>query len=115
MIVYYFFAVIACWMGVKSLMGGVRYAAYIKQQTSRELPDFQPFVSVLAPTRGYEQGFIDNIGPLLQQNYPRYEIQFVFDNPQDPCVPLVHDLGAKVVIAGPAVDTGQKVHNLIVA
>jgi cellulose synthase/poly-beta-1,6-N-acetylglucosamine synthase-like glycosyltransferase len=114
-IVYYFFAALACWIGIKSLLGGVRYAAYVKQQTSLELPDYQPFVSVIAPTRGHEEGFVDNVRPLLQQNYPRYEIQFVFDNPQDPCLPLVNDLGGKVVIAGPAVDTGQKVHNLIVA
>jgi ceramide glucosyltransferase len=114
-IVYYFFAVVAIWIGLKSLRGGVRYAAYVQEQTSRALPDFQPFVSVIAPTRGFEQGFVDNIKPLLEQNYPGYEIQFVFDDPQDPCVPLVNDLGAKVVIAGPTIDTGQKVHNLIVA
>jgi ceramide glucosyltransferase len=114
-IVYYFFAAIAVWIGIKSLLGGVRYAAYVKQETSRELPDFRPFVSVIAPTRGHEEGFVDNVRPLLQQNYPRYEIQFVFDNQQDPCVPLIDDLGGNVVIAGPATDTGQKVHNLIVA
>lgn len=115
MIVYYFFAVFAVWIGIKSLLGGVRYAAYVREQTSRPLPEFFPFVSVIAPTRGFEQGFVDNVRPLLQQNYPRYEIQFVFDDPQDPSLPLVKDLGARVVIAGPAVDTGQKVHNLIVA
>jgi cellulose synthase/poly-beta-1,6-N-acetylglucosamine synthase-like glycosyltransferase len=114
-IVYYFFAALAIWIGIKSLLGGVRYADYVRQETSRPLPEFYPFVSVIAPTRGFEQGFIDNVRPLLEQNYPRYEIQFVFDDPQDPCVPLVNDLGAKVVIAGPAVNTGQKVHNLIVA
>lgn len=115
MIVYYFFAAIAGWIGFKSLLGGVRYAAYVRQEISRPLPEFFPFVSVIAPTRGHEVGFVDNIRPLLEQNYPRYEIQFVFDNPQDPSVPLVNNLGGKVVIAGPALDTGQKVHNLIVA
>ena len=115
MIVYYFFAAIACWIGVKSLMGGVRYAAYVRQETNRPLPEFLPFVSVIAPTRGFEQGFVDNIRPLLEQNYPRYEIQFVFDDPQDPSLQTVRELGGRVVIAGPATDTGQKVHNLIVA
>lgn len=115
MILYYFFAAVAVWIGIKSLLGGLRYAAYVKQQTSRDLPDFQPFVSVIAPTRGFEHGFVDNIKPLLEQDYPGYEIQFVFDDPEDPCLPLVNDSRAKVVIAGPAVNTGQKVHNLIVA
>ena len=115
MILYYFFAVIAVWIGIKSLVGGVRYAAYVRQETGRPPAEFVPFVSVIAPTRGLEQGFVDNIRPLLHQDYPEYEIQFVFDNPQDPCVPLINDLGGKVVIAGPATNTGQKVHNLIVA
>lgn len=115
MIVYYFFAAIAVWIGLKSLLGGVRYADYVRRETSRPLPEYFPFVSVIAPTRGPEKGFIDNIRPLLEQNYPRYEIRFVFDDPEDSSLPLVHDLGGKVVVSGPATDTGQKVHNLIVA
>ena len=115
MILYYFFAVIAVWIGIKSLLGGVRYAAYVREEISRSLPEFYPFVSVIAPTRGLEHGFLDNIRPLLEQDYPQYEILFVFDNPQDPCVALANNLGARIIISGPATDTGQKVHNLIVA
>jgi cellulose synthase/poly-beta-1,6-N-acetylglucosamine synthase-like glycosyltransferase len=114
-IAYYFFAAIAVWIGIKSLFGGLRYADYVRRETSRPLPEFLPFVSVIAPTRGYEHGFLDNVRPLLEQNYPNYEILFVFDNPQDVSLPLVNDLGAKIVVSGPATDTGQKVHNLIVA
>ena len=113
MLVYYFLAAVAIWIGIKSLAGGLRFAAYVEQETSRALPEFSPFVSVIAPTRGRESGFIDNVRPLLEQDYPRYEIRFVFDDPQDPSLPLVNDLGAAPVIAGPATDTGQKVHNLI--
>lgn len=115
MILYYCFAAIAIWIGIKSLIGGVRYADYVRRETSRALPEFYPFVSVIAPTRGRELGFVDNVRPLLEQDYPRYEIRFVFDNPQDPSLPFVNDLGGQRVIAGPATDTGQKVHNLIVA
>jgi cellulose synthase/poly-beta-1,6-N-acetylglucosamine synthase-like glycosyltransferase len=112
---YYFLAAIACWVGIKSLLGGVRYAAYVRWEMSRALPEFQPFVSVIAPTRGFEPEFVDNIKPLLAQTYPNYEILFVFDNPQDLSLPLVRDFGAKTVISGPAKGTGQKVHNLIAA
>lgn len=115
MIVYYFFAAIAVWIGIKSLLGGLRYADYVRRETSRPLPEFHPFVSVIAPTRGHEWGFVDNVRPLLQQHYPNYEILFVFDDPQDPSLLLVHNLGGKTIISGPASDTGQKVHNLIVA
>ena len=115
MYVYYFLAALAVWIGIKSLRGGLRFSAYVDEETSRSLPEFCPFVSVIAPTRGQEQEFIDNIRPLLEQDYPRYEIRFVFDNPQDPCLPLAQQLKAPTVISGPATDTGQKVHNLIVA
>jgi cellulose synthase/poly-beta-1,6-N-acetylglucosamine synthase-like glycosyltransferase len=114
-IAYYFLAVISCWIGIKSLIGGVRYARYVREETARPPTDYQPFVSVIAPTRGLEQGFVDNVAPLLKQDYPRYEIQFVFDDPLDPALSLVSESGARVVISGPANGTGQKVHNLIVA
>ena len=115
MYVYYFLAAVAVWIGIKSLVGGLRYADYVRREMSRALPEFYPFVSVIAPTRGLERGFVENVRPLLTQNYLEYEILFVFDNPQDPSLPLVQPLNARTVISGPATDTGQKVHNLIVA
>jgi cellulose synthase/poly-beta-1,6-N-acetylglucosamine synthase-like glycosyltransferase len=114
-IVYYFFAVIAVWIGIKSVLGGVRFAAYVRRETSRAAPEFFPFVSVIAPTRGYEEGFLDNVRPLVEQNYPNYEVVFVFDSREDSSLPLVQNSGAKIVVSGPATDSGQKVHNLIVA
>jgi ceramide glucosyltransferase len=118
MVVYYFLAAIACWIGIKSLLGGFRFAAYVRHETSRPLPDFQPFVSVIAPGRGLEPGLADNLRPLLEQDYPRYEVLFVFDCVDDPAVKLVsHGFSqiGRTIIAGPATDSGQKVHNLRVA
>ena len=118
MVVYYFLALVACWIGYKSLMGGFRFAAYVRRETSRALPDFQPFVSVIAPARGLEPGLADNLRPLLEQDYPRYEVLFVFDSADDPAARLVSHGSSQIgrtIIAGPAVDSGQKVHNLRVA
>jgi len=116
---YYFLAAIACWIGIKSLLGGLRFAAYVKRETSRPLPDFQPFVSVIVPGRGLEPGLPENLCSLLAQHYPRYEVLFVFDRADDPAIGVVKQLATKVttqiVIAGPATDSGQKVHNLCVA
>lgn len=112
---YYFLALISCWIGIKSLRGGLRFASYVRRETSRQLAEFCPFISVIAPTRGFEKGFIDNVKPLLCQNYPNYEVLFVFDNPQDPSLSIVRELNARFVVSGPAVDSGQKVHNLIAA
>jgi cellulose synthase/poly-beta-1,6-N-acetylglucosamine synthase-like glycosyltransferase len=118
MVVYYFLALVACWIGIKSLMGGFRFAAYVRRETARPLPDFQPFVSVIAPCRGLEPGLAENVRPLLEQDYPRYEVLFVFDRVDDPAVGLVSDGLSQIgrtIIAGPATDSGQKVHNLRVA
>jgi cellulose synthase/poly-beta-1,6-N-acetylglucosamine synthase-like glycosyltransferase len=119
MVVYYFLAAVACWIGIKSLIGGFRFAAYVRHETARPLPNFQPFVSVIAPGRGLEPGLAENLRPLLTQDYARYEVLFVFDHEDDPAIKVVEELishgSSRIVIAGPATDCGQKVHNLRVA
>ena len=115
MYVYYFLAALACWFGLQSLLNGIRFAAYVRRETSRALPDFHPFVSVLAPTRGVDPGFAENVRPLMVQDYPAYEVLFVFDDAADPAIEIVKELGGRIVISGPANGTGQKVHNLIAA
>ncbi len=121
MYVYYFLAAIAGWFGFQSLLSGIRYAAYVRQETARPLADFQPFVSVIAPGRGLEPGLAENLRTLLTQDYPRYEVLFVFDSADDPALGVVTaitkdcDVVSRTVIAGPATDSGQKVHNLRVA
>jgi ceramide glucosyltransferase len=118
---YYILAALACWTGFKSLLNGLRFAAYVRRETSRRLPDFRPFASVIAPGRGLEPGLNDNLRTLLTQDYPRYEVLFVFDRADDPAIKVVEELTAtsdvatRTIIAGPATDSGQKVHNLRVA
>ena len=115
MYVYYFLAALASWFGLQSLLNGRRFVAYVRRETSRPLPDFTPFVSIIAPARGLEPGFADNVRPLVGQDYPEYEVLFVFDEPHDPAIDIVKGFAAKTVISGPANGTGQKVHNLIAA
>ena len=119
MYLYYFIAALAIWFGLQSLLSGLRYVGYVRRETARPLPDFHPFVSVIAPCRGLEPGLAENIGVLLQQNYPAYELLFVFDRADDPAANLIDDLVTasppvpiKKIVAGAAIDTGQKVHNL---
>ena len=122
MYLYYFLAALACWFGIQSLLSGIRYAAYVRRETSRAIPDFHPFVSVIAPGRGLEPGLVENIQTLLTQDYPRYEVLFVFDREDDPAIKVIEELigrgfspVSRTIIAGPAKDCGQKVHNLRVA
>src|SRR5262245_53390001 len=117
MLLYYFLAAVSFWFGLLSLRGGFRFVSYVRQQTSLPLANFHPFVSVIAPSRGLETGLVENIRPLLEQDYPNYEVLLVFDSSEDPALAAVEKLltergSAKIVIAGPATDTGQKVHNL---
>jgi cellulose synthase/poly-beta-1,6-N-acetylglucosamine synthase-like glycosyltransferase len=120
MYVYYFLAAVACFFGFQSLLSGFRYVAYVKRETGKVLPDYQPFVSVIAPSRGLEQGLDDNLRTLLDQDYLKYEVLFVFDRKDDPAVDVLRKLATansnvKTVISGQASDSGQKVHNLRVA
>jgi ceramide glucosyltransferase len=119
---YYFLAALSCWFGIQSLLSGIRYAAYVRRETSRAIPDFHPFVSVIAPGRGLEPGLVENVQTLLTQDYPAYEVLFVFDREGDPALGVLEELikhgfppMTRTIIAGPATDCGQKVHNLRVA
>ena len=120
MYLYYFLAAVASYFGVQSLRSGFRYVAYVRRETSKPVPDFHPFVSVIAPSRGLESGLTDNLRTLLSQDYPAYEVLFVFDRADDPAADVLNQLergsvSACTIISGPAVDSGQKVHNLRVA
>ncbi|MDQ2938531.1 MAG: hypothetical protein M3R67_13690, partial [Acidobacteriota bacterium] len=125
MFLFYFFALVVIWLGLISLRGGLSFASYVRHETSTTLPDFSPFVSVIAPNRGLDDGLRENIAALLKQDYPAYEIIFITDRADDPSLSLINELitahsgegrvFARVVIAGDAIDSGQKVHNLRVA
>jgi len=120
LLLYYLLAVAASWFGIRSLISGVRFAAYVRAETSKPLPEYMPFVSVIAPSRGLEHGLSENFRALLTQDYPAYEILFVFDRTDDPAVNVLSELSsdrvtARLIFSGPATDSGQKVHNLRVA
>ena len=121
---YYFISALSCWFGIQSLRGGLRFRSYVIEQLNRSFREFQPFVSVIAPSRGLEPGLEDNIRALLEQKYPSYEVVFVLDDETDPALELINAVTSrtnnpsvefKTVIAGPALNAGQKVHNLRMA
>ncbi|MEP6707007.1 MAG: glycosyltransferase family 2 protein [Pyrinomonadaceae bacterium] len=122
MFVFYFFAAIVVLLGVASLRGGISFAKYVRSQLVLTAPEFIPRVSVIAPCRGLEPGLRENIAAILKQNYPSYEVIFVSGNADDTALELVNelcesvsansDIRRRIVIAGEATDSGQKVHNL---
>ena len=56
MLVFYFFAAIAIWLGILSLRSGFSFARYVERELAHSSPVFTPFVSIIAPTRGLDDG-----------------------------------------------------------
>jgi ceramide glucosyltransferase len=118
MYVYYFFAVVAIYLGIQSLRSGNRYANYVRRECAQPLEDYSPFASVIAPCRGLDRGLKENLASLFKQDYPAYEIIFVTDSSGDPSVETIESLrrestvSSSIIFAGKAFDSGQKVHNL---
>ena len=117
---FYFFAAIVIWLGILSLRGGFQFARYVKAELAKPLANYTPFATVIVPCRGNEAGLEANLTSLFQQAYPEYEILFVTDNEKDPAVGVIKLVSKKqtekvartILIAGPAAECGQKVHNL---
>ena len=119
---YYFLAAIVIWLGLSSLRGGLRFARYLEAELKQEYPEFTPFVTVFVPCRGVDDGMRENLLAILGQEYPAFEIIVVADRADDPALAIVAEAcpsldrqtspSVRVVIAGAATDSGQKVHNL---
>jgi cellulose synthase/poly-beta-1,6-N-acetylglucosamine synthase-like glycosyltransferase len=125
LLLFYFFAAIAIWLGLVSLRGGVRFVRYVQAELAKEYPEFTPFATVFVPCRGLDDGLKENINAIFAQDYPAFEIIFVSDRADDPALAIIEEARRsfngesgptmRFVVSGPATDSGQKVHNLRVA
>jgi cellulose synthase/poly-beta-1,6-N-acetylglucosamine synthase-like glycosyltransferase len=124
--IFYFFAALLLLQALVSLRGGVRYLRYFRRELSASpATDFMPFATVVAPCRGLDQELHENLDALCDQTYPAFEIIFVVDSPEDPALQVIEQVRRareharhppmRAVVAGGAVESGQKVHNLIAA
>lgn len=122
LLVFYFLAVISLYLGFVSLRGGVRFIRYLAVSQTSSLSEFTPFVTVFFPLRGVDDGLVENINAVFSQDYADYEVVFISDREDDPAWAAVEAArhaftgesgpAMQMVVAGPAVDSGQKVHNL---
>src|ERR1051326_6650801 len=125
LVTFYILAAISIYLGVLSLRNGVRFIRYLQAELAKEYSDYEPFVTVFLPLRGADQDLEKNITALFAQTYANYEVIFVGDDANDPAWSVVENARRsftgeagptmQIVIAGPAIDRGQKVHNLSVA
>ena len=90
----------------------------------RELARHQPTgrVALFAPCKGLDLDLEANLRAILRQDYDNYEVTFIVENTDDPAYAAIRRamsehawVPARVVVAGRATDSGQKVHNLRVA
>lgn len=79
-------------------------------------------VTLFVPCKGVDHQLSQNLETLFRQDFPTYELCFVTESIDDPAVPVILDLkeryprvDARLIYAGKATDSGQKVHNLQVA
>ena len=122
---FYLFATISIWLGVVSLRGGLRFARYVRAELAHQYPEFTPFATIFVPCRGVDEGLKENLAAIFSQDYPTFEVIIVSDRADDPALAVVAGASrsfeqqdrpsVRVVVAGEATDSGQKVHNLRVA
>lgn len=117
-LIFYFFAAIMVFFGYQSLRGGIDYLKFFQTELAKPTPNYTPFCSIIAPCRGLDSDLCHNLVALFTQDFPGYEIIFVLDSEDDAAFSVIeklkngHSLESKTIIAGNAVDSGQKVHNL---
>jgi hypothetical protein len=79
-------------------------------------------VALFAPCKGLDLEIETNLRALMEQDYDDYEVTFIVESADDPACPAIRRamaehpwVPARVVVAGRATESGQKVHNLRVA
>jgi len=75
--------------------------------------------AVFAPCKGIDVSLEENLRSLLRQDYGDYEVTFIVESVDDPACEVIRrvmaqnpDVPTRLVVAGRADHSGQKVHNL---
>ena len=119
--IFYFFAAVLIWLSFKSFRAGLKYLRFFQSGLARTPSQYTPFVTVIAPCRGVDNGLLENLSAAADQDYPDYEVIFVVDDKNDGALKMIDEISrkaaknakqTKLIIAGKAVDSGQKVENL---
>lgn len=119
---FYIFATLLALQGIFSLIEGVRFLTFVRRSLSKPLDPFAPRAAIIAPCKGIDNGFEENLRALFDQNYPDYEIVFALASDKDPARPLIERViaehsnrTARIVIAEPDRKRSEKVNNLLAA
>ncbi len=76
-------------------------------------------VAVFAPCKGLDMDLEGNLRALMEQDYRDFEVTFIVESADDPACRVIRRvmadfprMAARLLVADPAVSSGQKVHNL---
>lgn len=90
--VFYIFAVLLIFLSYKSFRGGFDYLNYFKKELAKPLSGYTPFVTIIAPCKGLDEGLEENLTALVKQDYPAYELIFAVEDENDPAVAVIERL-----------------------
>ena len=97
-----------------------RYVRSCMRQLAKHQPSGR--VALFAPCKGLDIDIEANLRAILRQDYDNYEVTFIVESTDDPVYGAIRRamaahawVPARIVVAGRATDSGQKVHNLRVA
>ena len=115
---FYLLAVVQIALGLYSLWDGYEWFRLVRGRLSSHAGFYAPATALICPCKGAEPGLEENLTALSRFDYANYEIYFSLATSLDPALKIVERVKAAskrpvhIVIAGPAEDCGEKVHNL---
>lgn len=115
---FYLLVVVQIALGLYSLWDGYEWFRLVRGRLSSHAGFYTPTAALICPCKGSEPGLEDNLMALTRFDYANYEIYFSLATSLDPALKIVERVKAAsarpvhIVIAGPAEDCGEKVHNL---
>jgi ceramide glucosyltransferase len=109
----YALSVLTIIQGVYTLVEAWRAAAYMRRGVHLPPNPGGPRIAVFCPCKGLDHDFEKNVRSVLLQDYADFIVYFIVESQADPAFAILKSVGAQnVLIAGEAVECGQKVHNL---
>jgi cellulose synthase/poly-beta-1,6-N-acetylglucosamine synthase-like glycosyltransferase len=115
---FYLLVVVQIALGLYSLWDGYEWFHLVRRRLSSHAGFYAPVAALICPCKGVEPGLEDNLTALTRFDYANYEIYFSLATSLDPALKIIERVKAAsqrpvhIVIAGPAENCGEKVHNL---
>lgn len=115
LITFYILAAMLIFLSYKSFRGGIDYLNYFRAELGKPANGYTPFVSIIAPCKGLDEGLRENLQALIGQEYPAFEVVFVVDDELDAAVAVIEEIAGKIgklAVAARTSESSQKVENL---